>query len=316
MLELISLGVILDWIIGDPPNWPHPVRFFGWWIRRLENFIRMTFKNLYIGGLFLWIFALALPLGILAMLNLMLPKIIFDVISVYLFFACLAAKCLKDEAMKVKKFIDADALEASQKELGYLVGRDTKNLTKPQVLRGIVETVSENTVDGILAPIFYMFIGLPLGLSVYFVVAYKIINTLDSMVGYKQAPYKEIGFVSAKVDDVFNYIPARLGSIMMLIAGAILRKDLKNGIKVLIRDRRNHKSPNCGYPEATTAGLLNIQLGGTNTYFGEVVVKPTIGDAKKILETSDIVASVQMIYVSEVLLIGLSILLIKMTEVL
>jgi adenosylcobinamide-phosphate synthase len=175
------------------------------------------------------------------------------------------------------------------------------------VLRGIIETVSENTIDGILAPLFYMLIGAPFGLSVYFAVAYKVINTLDSTIGYMQAPYKEIGFVSAKIDDLANYIPARLGAILMLVAGGLVKQDLKNGWYILKRDCRNHKSPNCGFPEAVTAGLLRIQLGGTNTYFGEVVVKPTIGDAVKTLETTDIEKSIRVLYVAEVLLMLLAI---------
>ena len=307
MLNVILLAIVLDWILGDPYTWPHPVRFFGWWIRKLESFVRNNFKNLYRGGAVLLILALAMPLVFLVLFNRILPSSFVMVINIYLLYASLAAKCLKDEAIKVKKLIDADALEASKKELGYLVGRDTNNLTKPQVLRGIIETVSENTVDGILAPLFYMLLGSPFGLSVYFVIAYKIINTLDSTIGYLQAPYKEIGYCSAKLDDIVNYIPARLGAGMMLMAGFLLNLDVKNGLKMMLRDHGNHKSPNCGYPEATTAGLLNIQLGGTNTYFGEVVVKPTIGDPNKELCTDDITASVKLIYVSEVVLFILGI---------
>jgi len=311
LLNVILLAIVIDWIFGDPYTWPHPVRFFGWWIRTLESFVRTFFHNLYGGGAVLLVLALAMPLAVLAVLNNILPTPFVIVLNVYLLYASLAAKCLKDEAMKVKKLIDADALEASKKELGYLVGRDTNNLTKTQVLRGIIETVSENTVDGILAPLFYMLLGSPFGLSVYFVIAYKIINTLDSTIGYLQAPYKEIGYCSAKLDDLANYIPARIGAIMMLIAGIFLRLDVKNGFKIMLRDHGNHKSPNCGYPEATTAGLLNIQLGGTNTYFGEVVVKPTIGDMNRPLSTDDIVASVKLIYVSEVILFILGALLLS-----
>jgi len=311
LLNVILLAIVIDWIFGDPYTWPHPVRFFGWWIRTLESFVRTFFQNLYGGGAVLLVLALAMPLAVLAVLNNILPTPFLIVLNVYLLYASLAAKCLKDEAMKVKKLIDADALEASKKELGYLVGRDTNNLTKTQVLRGIIETVSENTVDGILAPLFYMLLGSPFGLSVYFVIAYKIINTLDSTIGYLQAPYKEIGYCSAKLDDLANYIPARIGAIMMLIAGIFLRLDVKNSFKIMLRDHGNHKSPNCGYPEATTAGLLNIQLGGTNTYFGEVVVKPTIGDMNRPLSTDDIVASVKLIYVSEVILFILGALLLS-----
>ncbi|MDN5300371.1 MAG: adenosylcobinamide-phosphate synthase [Clostridiales bacterium] len=307
MLKWILFAILLDWIIGDPPTWPHPVRVFGWWIRVLEKFVRAVFKNLYIGGGMLWFFAVSVPMLILYIFSITFPPILWTAFSIYLMFTSLAAKCMKDEAYKVKRLLDNNALSESQKELGYLVGRDTANLTKPQVLRGIIETVSENTIDGILAPLFYMLIGAPFGLSVYFAVAYKVINTLDSTIGYMQAPYKEIGFVSAKIDDLANYIPARLGAILMLVAGGLVKQDLKNGWYILKRDCRNHKSPNCGFPEAVTAGLLRIQLGGTNTYFGEVVVKPTIGDAVKTLETTDIEKSIRVLYVAEVLLMLLAI---------
>nr|WP_246543068.1 adenosylcobinamide-phosphate synthase CbiB [Fusibacter paucivorans] len=296
------LAILLDWLIGDPPTWPHPVRAFGWWIRTLEKHVRKRFKNLYIGGGVLWFMAVAVPMVILYGLSISLPPLLWTIVSVYLMFASLAAKCLKDEAYKVKKLLDHNALDQSQKELGYLVGRDTANLTKPQVLRGIIETVSENTVDGILAPLFYMLIGAPLGLSVYFAVAYKVINTLDSTIGYMQKPYKEIGYVSAKIDDLANYIPARLGALFMLIAGGLMGQNFHNGWHILKRDCRNHKSPNCGFPEAVTAGLLTVQLGGTNTYFGEVVVKPTIGDSLKELETVDIDKCIHVMYVAEGLL--------------
>jgi adenosylcobinamide-phosphate synthase len=307
VLKWIILAVLLDWLIGDPPTWPHPVRIFGWWIRKLEKFTRATFHNLYTGGFFVWSMAVIVPLLLLYVLSLVLPVFLWKIISVYLLFTSLAAKCMKDEAYKVKRLLDNDALTASQKELGYLVGRDTANLTKPQVLRGIIETVSENTVDGILAPLFYMLVGAPFGLSVYFAVAYKVINTLDSTIGYMQAPYREIGFFSAKMDDIVNYIPARIGALFMLIAGGLLGQRFGNGWRILKRDCRNHKSPNCGFPEAVTAGLLAIQLGGTNTYFGEVVVKPTIGDAMNELDSEDITKSIRVLYAAESLLMLMAI---------
>ncbi len=311
MLINIGTAVILDWLIGDPPSWPHPIRFIGWIISTYEKWIRRFFKNLYVGGAFLMILTVLTVLGIYAIAAAIIHPYFFRLINIYLLYTCLACKCLGDEAKKVKRLIVEDKLEDSRKELGYLVGRDTDNLTVEQVLRGIIETVSENTVDGILAPLFYMILGAIVdfklqtnGFSVAVVTAmiYKSVNTLDSMVGYMQAPYREIGCVSAKTDDVLNWIPARVGAIIMVIAGGFLRLDFMSGIKMVIRDHGNHKSPNCGYPEAATAGLLGIQLGGTNIYFGQSVYKPTIGDAIRAFEVKDIDSSIRIMYLSEVIL--------------
>ncbi|MBC7958895.1 MAG: cobalamin biosynthesis protein CobD, partial [Vallitaleaceae bacterium] len=207
------------------------------------------------------------------------------------------------EVMKVYSALKADDLSEGRRFVSYLVGRDTQNLNKEQVTRAAVETAAENTVDGILAPLFFMVIGLIFGVPVQAVFLYKTINTLDSMVGYIQEPYREIGFFSAKTDDVFNYIPARIGSVFMLLGGAFLGYDFKNGKRILIRDRRNHKSPNCAYPESVVAGLLGIQMGGTNQYFNQTLVKPTIGDASRSIEIEDIPASLKIMVASQVVML-------------
>jgi adenosylcobinamide-phosphate synthase len=153
--------------------------------------------------------------------------------------------------------------------------------------------VAENTVDGIIAPLFYAFIG---GAPLAF--AYKAINTLDSMVGYKNEKYKDIGFVSAKIDDLANFIPARITPLLMMLASAFLKLDALRCIQIALRDRKNHKSPNCAYSEGAAAGALGIQLGGTNTYFGETVYKPTIGDPIREIEPQDIIKTNRLMYVT------------------
>ena len=180
-------------------------------------------------------------------------------------------------------------------QLSYIVGRDTSKLSEKEIIRATVETVAENTVDGIIAPLFYAFIG---GAPLAF--AYKAINTLDSTVGYKNEKYKDLGFASAKIDDIANYVPARLTAVLMSLASLFLRFDAKNCLRIAIRDRKNHKSPNCAYPEGAAAGALGVQLGGTNVYFGEVVVKPTIGDATRELVIADITRGNQLMYMTSV----------------
>ncbi|WP_207736374.1 adenosylcobinamide-phosphate synthase CbiB [Fusibacter ferrireducens] len=314
MLVDIGIAVLLDWLVGDPPNWPHPVRFIGWLISTFEKQIRRFSSNLYIGGFVLMILTVSSVVALYALAVSVCHPYFLRILNIYLLYTCLACKCLKDEAFKVKNLIQKNQVEASRKELSYLVGRDTETLTVEQVLRGIIETVSENTVDGILAPLFYMLVGSlfvynNISFAVVFALIYKSVNTLDSMVGYVQAPYKEIGMISAKTDDLLNFIPARIGAIFMLMAGAVLKLNFKNGLNVMMRDHRNHKSPNCGYPESVTAGLLDIQLGGTNVYFGETVYKPTIGDKLRDFDVVDIDKSVKVMYVSESILLLLGILL-------
>src|SRR5699024_5785730 len=156
--------------------------------------------------------------------------------------------------------------------LSYIVGRETRDLSEEEIIKATIETVSENTSDGVIAPLIYIvLLGAPGGL------AYKMVNTMDSMLGYMNDKYVDLGFFPAKIDDVFNYLPARLTGLLMCM-GSICSFDVKNGLRIMIRDRKNHKSPNAIYPEGAIAGLLNIQLGGSNTYHGKIVEKPTIGD--------------------------------------
>lgn len=302
LAELIT-AYVLDLIFGDPYSFPHPVRYMGKLIRWAEKKIRAAVRNnreLKIGGFVLWGVTVGTTFAVtyaVVKLSSIHPAIHF-VVNSLLLYTTLATKCLADEAKKVMKVLKTGTIEEARVQLSYIVGRDTTHLSESEIIRATVETVSENTVDGIIAPLFYAFIG---GAPLAF--AYKAINTLDSTVGYKNEKYADIGFASAKIDDVANYIPARITALLMTIASLLLRWDYKNCLKIAIRDRKNHKSPNCAYAEGAVAGALGIQLGGINVYFGEVVYKPTIGDRKRDLEAADIERTNQIMYMTS--LVGL-----------
>lgn len=305
MIEIIA-AVGIDWLLGDPPDWPHPIRFIGWIIRKVETLVRNIFTNLYAGGFILLFTVIAVNVSLLLLMKLIIHPTFFKVIEIYMLYALLAARCLSDEGLKVKKSIDEGNLESSRKNFAYLVGRDTENCNEKDVIRGMVETISENTVDGILAPLMYMILGSFFGHGLTFILIYKTVNTLDSMVGYHQPPFKEIGFASAKMDDLLNFIPARIGSVLMLISGAILNHDFNRGVRTFLKDRKNHKSPNSGHPESAVAGLLGLQLGGNNSYFGVLVSKPTIGSKVNELNSDHIQDAIKIMYLSEIMLLILS----------
>lgn len=300
---ILALAVALDFLLGDPHSWPHPIIFIGRMIGRYEKLIRrQNWVSLRLGGFFLAGLSVATVAAavslILHVAGLAGQWLEFG-ISAYLIYTSLAAKCLRDEAIKVHDSLKSSGIDESRRLLSYLVGRDTQSLDEKGVTRAVVETVAENTIDGVLAPMLYLLLGFLFGFPVQAVFIYKTVNTLDSMVGYIQEPYREIGFASAKLDDLLNYMPARIGSVVMLLSGLLLGYDFKNGARILIRDRKNHKSPNCAYPEAAAAGLLGISLGGTNTYFGQTLVKPTIGDAERDIEPEDIMRTCNIMYASQ-----------------
>ncbi len=211
-------------------------------------------------------------------------------VETFMCYQILATKSLKDESDKVYVALK-EGLDAGRKAVSMIVGRDTENLTESGVVKACVETVAENTSDGIVAPLFYMMIGGPvLGWT------YKAINTMDSMIGYKNETYKYFGTVAAKLDDVANYIPARLAAIFMILASGLLGFDMKNAIKIYKRDRKNHKSPNAAQTEAVMAGALRVELAGDAWYFGKLYEKPSIGDPLREIEPLDIRRSHKILY--------------------
>ena len=297
----IYIAYILDLIIGDPYSFPHPVRYIGKLINIVENRISKTFKTnkqLKVAGFLLWI----ITVGITYTVTYFIVKLAsfipvgFLIVNSILIYTTLATKCLKDEALKIYSVLKTGDIKNSRVQLSYIVGRDTSDLNKEEIIRATVETVAENTVDAIIAPMFYAFIGgAPLAM------AYKAINTLDSTVGYKNDKYEYLGFASAKIDDIANYIPARISFLLITIGSFLLGYDYKEAFRIAIRDRKNHKSPNCAYPEGAVAGALGIQLGGTNIYFGKAVYKPTIGDRKRDIEIEDIVNTNKIMYATSII---------------
>ena len=302
-MNLLSIytGYALDLIIGDPYSFPHPVRYIGKLISMVEKQIRKitsSDKGLKIAGFFLWFIVVGLTFCVTSLILQLFKfnKIIYFVVNTILIYTTLATKCLKDESVKIYKVLKTGDLEKSRIQLSYIVGRDTTNLNEKEIVRATVETVAENTVDGIIAPLFYGFIGgAPLAM------AYKAINTLDSTVGYKNDKYYYLGFASAKIDDIANYIPARLGVVLLSLGSLFVGFNFKNALKIGIRDRKNHKSPNCAFPEGAVSGALGIQLGGTNVYFGKEVYKPTIGDKTREIEIEDIVRTNKIMYSSSII---------------
>ena len=220
-------------------------------------------------------------------------NIIFTFFEIYLMYTIFSINSLAREGKKVYKILQKGNLEIARKELSYLVSRDTEKMDKIMIIRSTMETISENTVDGIIAPMFYMFIGgLPLAMT------YKAINTMDSMVGYKNEKYIDFGKFSAKIDDIANFIPARITGILIIISSFLLGFDYKNAKKIFFRDRKNHSSPNSAHSEASVAGALGVQFGGKVSYFGKEVEKPTIGDKKKEFRTEDIRKNIRIMYVT------------------
>ncbi|MDO5094987.1 MAG: adenosylcobinamide-phosphate synthase CbiB [Peptostreptococcaceae bacterium] len=291
----MMLAYILDKLLGDPKWFPHPVIYIGKLIAATEKGIRQIAKTksaLKIGGLILWL----ITVGITFVITLLLVGFSFRAnfylgffIQTVILWTGIARKSLSDEANKVYECVKNKNLAAARKQIGYLVGRDTTKLKFGEIIRATVETVAENTVDGVTAPLFYAMIG-----GAPFMMAYKAINTLDSMVGYKNEKYADLGYFSAKIDDIANFIPARLSLIGFIFGSAIKGYAYNDAQKIAVRDRKNHKSPNAGWSEGAMAGALGVQLGGTNVYFGEVVEKPTIGDKLRELEPEDITRSAEI----------------------
>ncbi|WP_058911279.1 adenosylcobinamide-phosphate synthase CbiB [Entomohabitans teleogrylli] len=297
---------LCDLVIGDPPRWPHPVRWIGALISVVQRAIRrvcVSERGLFIGGGVLWLVVVgvtwATAWGVLTLAWRIHPWF-GVVVEVWMIFTTLAGRCLGDAAREVEQALRGGSLTESRQKLAWIVGRDTAALEKPQITRAVVETVAENSVDGVIAPLFFLMLGgAPLAM------AYKAVNTLDSMVGYKNEQYRAIGCVSARLDDVANFIPARLSWLLLSVAAALSGFDARRALRTGWRDRRQHSSPNCAWPEATVAGALGIRLGGPNDYFGERVEKPWIGEATREVEIADIPRAVRLMMVAAGLALAL-----------
>lgn len=286
----VLCGFLLDCLLGDPEKMPHPVIWMGKAISRLEKWLRrhlpQTPKGECTGGRIL---AFVLPVGTLLIsgglcwLFWWIHPLLGLALQILWCWQALAMRCLAKESRNVYRSLKTEGLEAGRNAVARIVGRDTAQLSEQGVIKATVETVAENFSDGVLAPLLYMLIGgAPLALT------YKAINTMDSMVGYKNDKYLHFGRAAAKLDDVANYIPSRIAALLWIAASPLAGGNLKNAWKIWRRDRRNHASPNSAQTESACAGSLGIQLAGPASYFGKRLEKPYIGDAVREIEPEDI----------------------------
>ncbi len=295
IMDLI-FAILLDLLIGDPYWFKHPVTYIGKLIKALDKLGRKlckTHKQIKIfGGVIVVIVAFSSFLVPFVILKMSIKFFwVYNILNIILIWTTIATRCLHTEGIKVYDSLVKNDIDDARVKLSYIVGRDTKNLSVDEIVRADVETIAENTADGVITPILYAILGgAPLAMM------YKGINTMDSMLGYMNEKYKYIGFFPAKTDDVFNYVPARITGFLICIAAPIVRGDILESIKVMIRDRKNHKSPNCAYPEGAVAGAMRVQLGGTNIYFGEKMYKPTIGNKIKDLGREHIIDTIKLMY--------------------
>lgn len=302
----IAAGFLADCVIGDPHALAaiHPAALIGRLIAALERAARRLFpRRLVLGGTLLGCAVLILSTGIpLSLLILCYRVNIWLGIAVESLLCCTltAARCLRDESMKVYRAIKKDNTEEARKAVSMIVGRDTARLDRDGIIRAAVETVAENASDGVTAPLFFMAIGgAPLGFF------YKAANTMDSMLGYTNEKYRDIGRFAAKLDDLLNFLPSRMTALIMIMAAGLLGLDGRNAWRVWRRDRRNHASPNSAQTESACAGALGVRLGGDAYYFGELHHKPFIGDDARGIENEDIRRANRLMYLASAIMAAL-----------
>ena len=300
-------GFVLDSLLGDPAWLPHPVVLMGKAIAGLEGFLRprlpQTPRGELVGGALV---AFCLPVGTFALTwaacrgAAALHPLLGLGLQMFWCGQALAARGLAQESRRVYRELAAGDLPGARKAVSRIVGRDTQALTAEGVTKAAVETVAENASDGVIAPLLYMLVGgAPLALT------YKAINTMDSMLGYKNDRYLYFGRVPAKLDDVANYLPSRLAGLLWCPAAALTGNDPKGAWRIWRRDRRNHASPNSAQTESACAGALGVQLAGPAYYFGQYYPKPTIGDPVRPVEPEDILRANRMMYAASLLALGL-----------
>jgi adenosylcobinamide-phosphate synthase len=286
--ELLA-GVGLDLAFGDPRWMPHPIRGFGWVAARLD---RALPRAKWAGA----IYAVTLVSGASAAVWLTLPWA-----NIYWIWALLALRDLDFEATLVLRRLDARDIEGARQMLARIVGRDTQSLDEPEILRAVIETVAENLSDAVIAPLFYLMLAGPVGMA-----AYKAINTLDSMVGYRNERYREFGWFAARLDDVANLIPARLSALLVWTCALLLGYDARNSVRVTLRDAARQPSPNSGYPEAAVAGALGVRLGGLNYYGGTASRKAYLGEPLRPLCRVAFLGARRLLYGSAMLMVALA----------
>ena len=299
---IILAAFIFDCIIGDPQNPFHPMRIIGKGISLyIEAYRKAGILNPVIqfaAGTAVSLVIIGLSYTLTRLITLGFYRLNFwagMVIEVIICYFLIAAKELKDDSLKIQKDLTAGDIEGARKSLSFIVGRDTHNLDTTAMVKAAVETVAENVSDGVIAPLIFIAIGgAPLGM------AYKAVNTLDSMIGYRNEEFEYMGKFAAKLDDAVNFIPSRFSALMMLIGSMFTGMDVKAAVRIYTRDRYNHKSPNSAQTESVCAGALGLCLGGDNYYHGALVHKPTIGDALHEPEPEHIIAANRLMYAASI----------------
>lgn len=297
---IILSALLLDLIIGDPRWLPHPVVAIGYLINWLDRWLRRDWLNERLAGILLLLIVVTCSAGITLILLqslLILLPLAGWIATVLVSSTCLAAKSLHKESDRVASALLAGDLPLARRYLSYIVGRDTDQLEEPEIWRAVVETVAENTSDGIIAPLFWLTIGGPVA-----AMTYKAVSTLDSMVGYKNRRYLQMGWASARMDDLLNYIPARLSALLLICAAPLAGCSASNALRILLRDRLKHPSPNSGHPEAAAAGALGVRLGGAASYGGNSSWKEYIGDSLQPLDERAYRSMIRLMYISTLLM--------------
>lgn len=297
---IIFLALLLDLLIGDPAWLPHPVAAIGRLIHLLERGLRRVRLNERLAGVLLLLLVVAISSGttwvLLKSLTCLLPAAGW-VAAVLVSSTCLAARSLHKESARVAAALLAGDLPSARRYLSYIVGRDTDHLEEPEIWRGVLETVAENTSDGVIAPLFWLTIGGPVA-----AIAYKAVSTLDSMVGYRNERYLQLGWASARMDDLLNYIPARISALLIIAAAPFAGCSASGAIRITCRDRLKHPSPNSGHPEAAAAGALGVRFGGAASYGGRSSWKEHIGDALQPLDERAYRRMIKLMYISTLMM--------------
>ncbi|AUG58350.1 adenosylcobinamide-phosphate synthase CbiB [Acetivibrio saccincola] len=327
LLLEIFIAYVLDILLEDPPWLPQPVKFLKWLIKHAEKLIRSIVevfsakkvkalgddvvrntkkkkRNEKIAGVVLAIFITAFAffsVYIIIRAAYKVHPVLASVINIYFIYTAFAARRTAAEGFKVFDALKERDIFRARKFLSTVAGKHTENLDEKEVIKGAVEATAESTSDNVIAPVFYTFAGSFFGLAAPFVYAFKAISTLDSMVGYKNEKYRYLGWASARLDDIANFIPARLTGILIVVSAFISQNDYSSSYAIMRRDRRKHFSPNSGYPEAAVAGALGVRLGGSGLYFGDIVEKPIIGDPVNELDIRNITQAIVLMYIASAL---------------
>ncbi len=306
---ILFAAFALDLVLGDPESLPHPVRWIGSAITYVEGVLRRAVgrtsgTELKVAGVVL-VVVVAGGVYLAAWAALWISHWVIpggqELLSVYIVWTCISVRSLADEAKGVLEAMGRGDIEAARKRLSRIVGRDTAGLVPAEVYRAASETVAENTSDGVVAPLFYLAIGGPA-----LMIAYKAVNTLDSMTGYRNERYLDFGWCSARLDDAVNYVPARITALFMVAAAYLLGYDWQGAMRTVERDGLSHSSPNAGLPEAAVAGATGVRFGGGATYGGEPEERPFIGEARVEQSADTVVAAIRILYLTALVAVFLT----------